>query len=443
MPRNSSGNMTRTNGTFSGDTVWAQQAGSADKKINSQRHDTHDQDMADEMTDSLSRSGKGGMLAPLDVNNNRVINVGDATAPTDAPALQQVVPWNTPASGQANTTGSAPLATGTDAQRPASPSTGDIRFNTDRNNPEVYKDGDWEELATETRDDYPPNHIDGLLLSDNSALPNTDLDISAGSARSDDDTANIVLSTGLTKKMIAFVEGDNAGCLESAPAVADTDYDFYAIAKDDGTADIFGTTKGTSPTLPTDFTKQRFIGRRATDSSGNLISNMTTQQRIDGQYYESEIETSSGGTTRDFRALPDGPDSMEINCNQVANTLTHNLQLQLGGDSGLDAAGTYFGSSTNFTATANHSTLFVLGNALTANIGYNGLFNFRRSDAAGQKYAYSGSLTGASAGGVYVSSGSKDLSSQAFSRGQLSVNTGGFVSNEIYITAFKAGAYAP
>jgi len=267
MPRNGSGNMTRTNGSFQGTTVWTQQAASADKKINSQRHDTHDQDMADEMTDSLSRSGKGAMLAPLDLNNNRIINVGEATAGTDAPALQQVVPWNTPASGQPNTTGSAPLATGTTAQRPASPSTGDIRYNTDSDDPEVYKGSSWVGLPA-GRAEYPPDHLDGLTITNGVTL-GTDYDVSTGSARSDDDQANIDLTTAITNKKLnmVFAEGSNQGGLDVAPAVASSKYYVFVIAKDDGTADILFSLSSTAPTLPTDFTVQRRNGYVVTDAT--------------------------------------------------------------------------------------------------------------------------------------------------------------------------------
>lgn len=83
MPRDASGVFTRTNGIFSGPTTWAQQAASPDKVISSSRHDTHDQDEADALTDSLSRSGKGAMQADLDVASFKVLNVANGTATSD------------------------------------------------------------------------------------------------------------------------------------------------------------------------------------------------------------------------------------------------------------------------------------------------------------------------------------------------------------------------
>lgn len=106
MPRDSAGTYTRTNGVFSGSTTWDQQAASADKFINSGRHDTHDEDIATALSDSLSRSGKGAMQANLSVGGNRLTNVGAGTARSDASAISQiqdgVFVWLTNVGGTAN-----------------------------------------------------------------------------------------------------------------------------------------------------------------------------------------------------------------------------------------------------------------------------------------------------------------------------------------------------
>ena len=91
MPRNASGVFTRTNGSFTGSTVWAQQAASADKTINSARHDTHDQDVGDALTASLDRDGKGAMRSNLDVGGFKITNVAAGTAPSDGVRLDQII----------------------------------------------------------------------------------------------------------------------------------------------------------------------------------------------------------------------------------------------------------------------------------------------------------------------------------------------------------------
>ena len=90
MPRNGSGVFVRGNGSFSGLTVWQDQAASADKTISAPRHDTHDQDIADGLTQSLPRDGQAGMTGDLPVGGNRITSVGNGTTRDDAANLAQV-----------------------------------------------------------------------------------------------------------------------------------------------------------------------------------------------------------------------------------------------------------------------------------------------------------------------------------------------------------------
>lgn len=90
MPRDGNGNFSRTNGVFSGSTTWDDQANSADDFINSQRHDTHDQDIADALTDSLARDGQSPMTADLPMGGFKIANLADAVADTDGANLKTV-----------------------------------------------------------------------------------------------------------------------------------------------------------------------------------------------------------------------------------------------------------------------------------------------------------------------------------------------------------------
>lgn len=90
MPRDGQGNFTRTNGVFNGPNTWDDQANSADNFINSQRADTHDQDIADGLTGSLPRNGEAGMTGNLPMGNNRITGLADATTRSDATTLAQM-----------------------------------------------------------------------------------------------------------------------------------------------------------------------------------------------------------------------------------------------------------------------------------------------------------------------------------------------------------------
>lgn len=60
----------------------------------------------------------------------------------------------------------------------------------------------------------PAGHINGLLWSNNATDATNDFDISAGEARSSDDTTDLTLSTAQTKRMdAAWSSGDNGGAL--------------------------------------------------------------------------------------------------------------------------------------------------------------------------------------------------------------------------------------
>ena len=89
MPRDGSGNYTRTNGNFLGATLWAQQAAAA-PLISSPQHDTHDQDIAQALTDSVAKDGQTPLTGNLNMGSNRIVSLADGAAATDGAALQQV-----------------------------------------------------------------------------------------------------------------------------------------------------------------------------------------------------------------------------------------------------------------------------------------------------------------------------------------------------------------
>lgn len=89
MGRDASGNYTRTNGSFSGTTLW-QQSKAAGIKVTASGHDAEMNDIATALTGSLARDGSGGMLANLNMNNYLVTSAGDATALTGLATLKQV-----------------------------------------------------------------------------------------------------------------------------------------------------------------------------------------------------------------------------------------------------------------------------------------------------------------------------------------------------------------
>lgn len=73
----------RTNSTFSGSTVWQDDA-AAGTKILASNHDNHDQDLADMIGETLHRAGQNAILADIDWGGKRILNLAAPTVPLDA-----------------------------------------------------------------------------------------------------------------------------------------------------------------------------------------------------------------------------------------------------------------------------------------------------------------------------------------------------------------------
>ncbi len=82
MPWNA-GVYTRTNGEFVGPTVWQQdEAGGYD--IEAPRHDVHDEDMAQGISDCLNVNGENAMAADLSMGGHRLTGAGVGSADGDS-----------------------------------------------------------------------------------------------------------------------------------------------------------------------------------------------------------------------------------------------------------------------------------------------------------------------------------------------------------------------
>lgn len=89
MAFNGSGTFNRTNGTNSGTTTWQlDEAASVD--ILSTLHDSHDQDLANGLTNCITKDGQSTPTANIPFGGFRLTNTGAATARTDAARASQV-----------------------------------------------------------------------------------------------------------------------------------------------------------------------------------------------------------------------------------------------------------------------------------------------------------------------------------------------------------------
>jgi hypothetical protein len=104
-------------------------------------------------------------------------------------------------------------------------------------------------------------HIGGLTLSNNGADATNDIDIAVGAALAGDQSALLVLSSALTKRLdAAWAVGTNQGGLDTG-SIADTTYHVWLIRRPDtGVVDVLFSASATAPTMPADYTQNRRIG---------------------------------------------------------------------------------------------------------------------------------------------------------------------------------------
>lgn len=77
------GIFTRTNGVYSGSAVWQSDAAAA-IKIRADRHDTHDQDLAQGINNTLTKDGQNSPNQNISWGGFRLVSLGNAVNPGDA-----------------------------------------------------------------------------------------------------------------------------------------------------------------------------------------------------------------------------------------------------------------------------------------------------------------------------------------------------------------------
>jgi hypothetical protein len=108
----------------------------------------------------------------------------------------------------------------------------------------------------------PKGTISGCGLAMNGVDAVNDIDIGSGACRSDDDLADITLTTGLTKQSdAAWAPGNNVGGRDTG-VTADGWWYVYAIKNPTtGVSDVIFTLTRGSPTMPSGFTLKKRLGQ--------------------------------------------------------------------------------------------------------------------------------------------------------------------------------------
>lgn len=108
--------------------------------------------------------------------------------------------------------------------------------------------------------------IAGLTMSVNSGDTTNDIDVAAGACRDKDDALDIILASGLTKRLdAAWAVGTNQGMLATGAGVTNTTYFIFVIRRPDtGVVDVAADTSATGANIATNtnaaYTSIRRIG---------------------------------------------------------------------------------------------------------------------------------------------------------------------------------------
>jgi len=153
----------------------------------------------------------------------------------------------------------------------------------------------------------PRSYLAGLTLANDGASPNTVLDIAAGVAMSDDNTASMSLAA-FAKTTGAWAAGSGNGGLDTGTIAINTWYHVFVIKRvDTGAVDVLLSTSVSAPAMPANYTVKRRIGSINTDGSGHITA--FTQHGDEFRWKSSilNVNTNNPGTAAVLVALSVAP----------------------------------------------------------------------------------------------------------------------------------------
>ena len=206
----------------------------------------------------------------------------------------------------------------------------------------------------------PRGYIEAFTLTNNGVDSAHDLDVTAFRCRDSSDAGDIVIAADLTKRMDAlFTEGNDGGGLDVGALTPNTDYDLYAIGKDDGTGDIVGSTASSALARPSGFSRETRVATFRTDGSGNIVNDLFRKVTPIGETVEATVSASAGTSITLAPGLLKGMKRFKVHFLgvQTANANNEGI-IQIGPSGGVETAG-YVGSvegSNNTGSNGSHST---------------------------------------------------------------------------------------
>lgn len=165
--------------------------------------------------------------------------------------------------------------------------------------------------SAEGDDSLPKGYVTGLEVSLDTDTDH-DVNVTAGEARDDADSENIVLSSEITKQIdAAWAVGDDAGGLDTGSVAASTTYYVWLIKRTDtGIVDVLFSASNSAPTMPSNYDKKRLFARLKTDGDSNiayvLSANRPVELTSDGEsegLVRLKTLTASSSSSLDFTGI--------------------------------------------------------------------------------------------------------------------------------------------
>lgn len=166
---------------------------------------------------------------------------------------------------------------------------------------------------------YDPGFIYGMPLT---RTGNTTVSIGIGKATDSANSYNFNVSSPIT----LTITSSGAGGLDTGSYATNTWYYIYVIAKPDNTTSGVFSTNGTSPTLPSGYTKFRLIGACRSASSGTVIKFFYQRGNSNQRTYYWDNGDPSQQVLSGGNAVVGAPGT--VDCRSIMSPLSEEGQLQ-------------------------------------------------------------------------------------------------------------------
>ena len=141
-----------------------------------------------------------------------------------------------------------------------------------------------------------------ITIANNSTDANNDIDFTAGNFEFSD-KSNIAILSAMTKRLDAsWTAGTNNGGLDTGSKANSTWYHCYAIYNPtSGVSDAIFSTNATTPTLPSGYTKYKYLGSVLTNVSGNIVPFIQKENYFE---WKSAVNDYTGNLTTTEVPIP-------------------------------------------------------------------------------------------------------------------------------------------